>query len=127
VQFIDRLGLPDDFYEQINGSRYIDTYNPPKFTYVDNMLEYMVRSVANGRYINQFDKVGLEDLLSRCRSGRLGQFAEVWRISEDMRERQWRYEQSRAEYERQTLEMAAKRSALFDFAIKTFTDKKPPS
>jgi glycosyltransferase involved in cell wall biosynthesis len=126
-QFKDQLGLPDDFYEQINGSRYINTYDPPKITFVDNMLEYMLRTVANGRHINAFNKFGLEQLLSRCRPGRLDQFAEVWRISEDVRAYQWRYEQAQAEYERQALEVAAKRREVFDLAIKTFTDKIPPA
>jgi abequosyltransferase len=124
-QFYGQLGLPDDFYEQINGSRYIDTYDPPKTTFVDNMFECMLRAVANGRHINAPNRFGLEQLLSRCRPERLGQFAEVWRISEKMRVEQWRHEQARGEYERLTLDLAARRREVFDHAIKTFTDKRP--
>jgi glycosyltransferase involved in cell wall biosynthesis len=124
MSFREALDLPWDLYERINGSRYIDTYDPPSVTYVDNMLEYMLRAVASGRYINEFNRVGMEALLEHCRPGRVEQFRLVWRTSEDMRKSLWTSERAREEYERQTATIAQRRREVFDFAIKTFTDKR---
>lgn len=125
MSFREELGLPHDFYEHINGSRYIDNYGPPRITYVDNMLEYMLRAIANGRYINEFNIFGLKQLLTHCRPDRLAQLQMIREINEDARKAQWRFEQTRADYERQTITIAERRREIFDLAIKTFTDKKP--
>ncbi|MEI9892261.1 MAG: hypothetical protein WDN45_18975 [Caulobacteraceae bacterium] len=49
------FGLDADYYEQINGSRRIENLDPPKVTFVDNMFEFMVRSMAEGFFINDCD------------------------------------------------------------------------
>jgi len=84
----------------------------------------MLRAVASGRYINAFNRFAMGELLAQCRPGRVEQFKRVCGISEDMRKAQWTFEQARDEYERQTVAIAARRREVFEFALKTFTDKK---
>jgi hypothetical protein len=124
-RFSPEFGLPPDFFEQVNGSRYIYDYEPPQVTFVDNMLEYMVRAAADGRFINEFNAIGLQQILKDCRPQRLAQFDEVMDACEEMRIDTHHHEMDRAKYEHDVRALRVKRDTLFDYAFKTFTDKKP--
>ena len=123
MQFAKVLDLPADVFEQINGTRYINDFAPPEITYVDNMLEYMVRAISKGRPINILNKFPMEQILARCRAHRLDQFADIWTLSEEFRQMQWRLDDAEAAAAALYANLNARRNGLYDLAM-TFTDKK---
>ncbi len=117
------FGLDADYYEQINGSRRIENLDPPKVTFVDNMFEFMVRSMAEGFFINDCDRMNLKALLAGCRPERLAQFEEILLINETIGIEYIACEAARLEYERRSREFFATRNRLYDHAFTQFTDR----
>ena len=122
-RFRKEFGLAPDYYEQVNGSRQIDTLDPPKVTFVDNMFEFMVRSIAEGIFLDDYSRINLTELLAGCRPGRLAQFDEVLAISERTRVEWEAYQASRLEFERRSREFFATRNRLYDHAFTEYTDR----
>jgi hypothetical protein len=118
------FGLDADYYEQINGSRRIDNFDPPKVTFVDNMFEFMVRAIAEGIFLDDCSRINLTELLAGCRPGRMAQFAEILAISEKTRHEFEACEAARLDYERRSREFFATRNRLYDHAFSHFTDRE---
>lgn len=75
-----RIGAPADLFERITGDKAIASYDAPAFTYVDAMLENILRAAALGRYMTDWHRFRVEEILAGCREPRLRQFAEVWAV-----------------------------------------------
>jgi hypothetical protein len=123
-RFRKEFGLDADYYEQINGSRRIETFDPPKVTFVDNMFEFMVRAIAEGIYLDDYSRLNLTELLAGCRPGRLAEFDGILRISETTRLEYEACETARLDYERRSREAFATRNRLYDHAFSQFTDRE---
>jgi Glycosyl transferase family 2 len=123
-RFRREFGLDADYYEQINGSRRIDNFDPPKVTFVDNMFEFMVRGIAEGIFIDDYSRLGLRALLAGCRPGRLAQFEEILLVNESATLEYAACEGARLEYERRSREFFATRNRLYDHAFSHFTDRE---
>ena len=119
-----QFGVTEAMFEQVNGSRRIDSYDPPKITLVDNIFEYTLRGVSEGRPISFFQKPAFETLCESWRPGRRAQFDELWRISQSMRRAIEEMNIHRERYEKRVIQIAAKRQKLHDMSRK-FTDRKP--
>ncbi len=122
-RFRKEFGLDADYYEQINGSRRIDNFDPPKVTFVDNMFEFMVRAIAEGVFLDDYTRINLTELLAGCRPGRIAQFAEILAINETTRFEFEACEAARLDYERRSREVFATRNRLYDHAFSQFTDR----
>jgi glycosyltransferase involved in cell wall biosynthesis len=118
------FGVTADIFEQVNGSRRIETYDAPAVTMVDNIFEYMLRAVSKGRAINFFQKAAFETLTAAWRPHRREQFDEIWRVSETMRRATEQMDQARGRYEQLVTQIAAERDRVHQSSIR-FTDKKP--
>jgi glycosyltransferase involved in cell wall biosynthesis len=123
-RFRKDFGLDADYYEQINGSRRIDNLDPPKVTFVDNMFEFMVRSIAEGIFLDDYSRINLTELLAGCRPGRLAQFEEILLVNERTRNEFEACEAARLDYERRVREVFAIRNRLYDHAFLHFTDRE---
>ena len=77
-QVARRIGAPADLLERVTGEKNIASYDPPAITYVDAMLENILRATAFGRHLTVGQRHGLERILGGCRADRLAQFAEIW-------------------------------------------------
>ena len=75
---IRRIGAPAQLWERITGEKTIATYDLPAVTFVDAMLENILRATAFGRHLTTGHRHGLERILASCRSDRLSQFAAIW-------------------------------------------------
>lgn len=91
-----QVGAPPDFFEHMNGDKQVQNYDPPAVTYVDNILENLLRSLSGGRYFTISQRRGLETILARCRPGRVQQLSEIWRMQEDLQTLETRAEEARA-------------------------------
>ncbi len=80
-----RIGAPADLLEQVTGEKNISSYDPPRITYVDAMLENILRATAFGRYLNDSQRYGLERILGACRADRLAQFGGIWNHHQNLR------------------------------------------
>ncbi len=78
-QVAGRIGVPISFLEQVTGEKSITSYEPSSLTYVDAMLENMLRAMAFGRYMTVAHRLNLERIMRTCRADRLAQLAEVWK------------------------------------------------
>jgi len=116
-------GFTDEVFDQVNGSRFIDSYDPPKITLVDNIYEYLLRAIAAGRTIGFFHRAAFEQMSLNWRPHRRAQFDEIWRHSEKMRRVTEAMDAVRGQYERMIVDSQADREALRKLAL-TFTDKK---
>ena len=87
------------------------------------MFEFMVRSIAEGIFLDDYSRINLTELLAGCRPGRLAQFDEVLAISERTRVEWEAYQASRLEFERRSREFFATRNRLYDHAFTEYTDR----
>ncbi len=117
-------GVDDGIFEQVNGSRLISSYDPPVITMVDNLFEYMLRSISKGRTINFFQRAAFEAMCDSWRPHRREQFDRIWSISETMRKATEAMNDSRAQYDRQVVEITAERERIHQMSL-AFTDKAP--
>jgi glycosyltransferase involved in cell wall biosynthesis len=117
-------GFTDDVFEQVPGSRFIDSYDAPRITLVDNIFEYQLRAIAAGRTLSFFHRAAFEQMSLGWRPHRRAQFDEIWALSEAMRRTTESMDSARARYEQILVESAAEREKLRRMAL-TFTDKKP--
>jgi glycosyltransferase involved in cell wall biosynthesis len=117
------FGVGDDIFEQVNGSRFIDTYDAPAITMVDNIFEYMLRSVSKGRPIAFFQRLAFEKLCESWRPHRREQFDNIWSVSEKLRRSTEEMEQARRTYEEMMRTLSAERDAVHAESFK-FTDRK---
>ena len=123
-RFRREFGLDADYCEQINGSRRIDSFDPPTVTFVDNMFEFMVRGIAEGIFIDDYSRMSLRELLAGCRPGRVAQFEEILLINESTRLEHGACESARLEYERRSRDFFATRNRLYEHAFTQFTDRE---
>ena len=73
------VGAPDDLLERITGYKRIANYDPPDVTYVDAMMENLLRAMAFGFYMNTGHRRALEQILGdHGRADRLAQFEQIW-------------------------------------------------
>jgi len=117
------FGVTDDIFEHVNGSRFIDSYDEPKITMVDNIFEYMLRAVAKGRSMSFFQRTHFEKLCASWRPHRLAQFQDIWAVSEKLRRQTEQLHQARWRYEEIVREIGVERDAVHASSIR-FTDKK---
>lgn len=75
------VGAPDDLFERITGYKRITSYDPPEVTFVDSILENILRSLHFGRHLTVGHQRSLEAALAYCREDRLAQFAEIWKFN----------------------------------------------
>ena len=117
------FGVGDDIFEQVNGSRFIDTYDAPTITMVDNIFEYMLRSVSKGRSMSFFQRSAFEKLCQSWRPHRREQFDHIWTVSEKLRRATEQMERARWTYEDLMRSLSDERDKVHAESIK-FTDKK---
>lgn len=117
------FGVTDDIFDHVNGSRFIDSYGEPKITMVDNIFEYMLRSVAKGRSMSFLQRTHFEKLCESWRPHRLAQFQEVWEVSERLRLHAEQLQQARWRYEEIVRAIGVEQDAVNASSIR-FTDKK---
>jgi glycosyltransferase involved in cell wall biosynthesis len=79
-----KIGAPADLFERVIGDKSAQAYAPPTTTYVDAMLENILRGLAFGKYMTVGQRYRLEEILTSCREHRLGQFAEVWKLHQHL-------------------------------------------
>jgi hypothetical protein len=118
------FGVGDDIFEKVNGSRFIDTYDTPAITMVDNIFEYMLRSVSKGRSMSFFQRSAFEKLCESWRPHRREQFDHIWTVSEKLRRATEQMERARWTYEDLMRSLSDERDKVHAESIK-FTDKKP--
>jgi glycosyltransferase involved in cell wall biosynthesis len=74
-----QVGAPDDLLERITGYKRIANYDPPDVTFVDAMMENLLRAMAFGFYMNTGHRRALEQILGEHgRSDRLAQLEQIW-------------------------------------------------
>jgi glycosyltransferase involved in cell wall biosynthesis len=95
-QILKQVGAPADYFERMNGDKRIIEYGPPAITFVDNILENLLRSMGGGRYFTVSQRWALEAILAHCRSGRVQQLNEIWKMQEDIQTLEQRAEESKA-------------------------------
>jgi hypothetical protein len=117
------FGVTDAIFDQVNGSRFIDSYDEPKITMVDNIFEYMLRSIAKGRSMGFLQRSHFEKLCESWRPHRLAQFQEIWEVSERLRRQTEELDQTRRRYEEVVRAIGVERDAVNASSIR-FTDKK---
>jgi glycosyltransferase involved in cell wall biosynthesis len=117
-------GFSDEVFEQVPGSRFIKSYDPPALTLVDNIFEYQLRSIAAGKGIWHSHRAAFEQMSLNWRPHRRAQFDEIWQLSEKARIATEAIHEARLRHEQLVLGAAAEREALRQKAL-TFTDKKP--
>ena len=117
-------GFTDAVFDQVPGSRFIDSYDEPKITFVDNIFEYQLRSIAAGKGILPSQRYAFERMALSWRPHRRQQFEEIWAISEKARLATDAIIEQRLRYEQAVTAAAAEREQIRQRAL-TFTDKKP--
>ena len=93
---LGQIGAPPDFFERMNGDKQVQDYEAPVVTFVDNILENLLRSMSGGRYFTISQRRALEQILARCRPGRVQQLNEIWRMQDDLQTLELRAEEARS-------------------------------
>lgn len=81
----DLYGIADDFFEKINGDGRINSYGPPKFTFVDEMFRSMLNAIGRGVFMRFPERQSIKDILSHCRPDRGARFQDIWLLNEETR------------------------------------------
>jgi hypothetical protein len=118
------FGFTHEVFEEVNGSRFIDSYDPPKITLVDNIYEYLLKAIASGRPISFFHRAAFENMSLSWRPHRRRQFDDIWAMNETLRRSTEAINDARARYEQLLIGATAERDEARRLAL-TFTDKKP--
>jgi glycosyltransferase involved in cell wall biosynthesis len=74
----EKVGGPADLFERISGYKNVSSYDVPQVTFVDNILENILRSFGFGYFINAGDRRFYEQVFTHCREDRLAQFGQLW-------------------------------------------------
>jgi len=74
----EKVGGPADLFERISGFKNVTSYEAPLVTFVDNILENILRSFSFGYHINSGDRRFYEQVFVNCRAERLEQFGQLW-------------------------------------------------
>ena len=93
---LNQVGAPPDFFERMNGDKQVQSYEAPAVTFVDNILENLLRSMSGGRYFTISQRRALEQILARCRPDRVQKLNEIWRMQEDLKTLEQRAEEALA-------------------------------
>ena len=91
---------------------------------VDNIFEYMLRAVAQGRNLTFFQKAAFEEMAKHWRPHRHEQFAQIWATSERLRKATEAIDQTRRRYEAMAVDIAAEREKVHALSF-AYRDKKP--
>jgi glycosyltransferase involved in cell wall biosynthesis len=100
---VRKIGGPADFFERMTGEKRVASYEPTGLTFVDNIFENLLRSLAGGRHLTQNQRYALEQVLAGCRADRLKQLGELWTIHLTMLELERRADQAKAQLEQNRL------------------------
>jgi glycosyltransferase involved in cell wall biosynthesis len=78
------VGGPADFFERMTGETRVQSYDTLGLTFVDNIFENLLHSVAGGRYFTVSQRWALEHILAACAPVRLQQLADIWSMQEQI-------------------------------------------
>jgi glycosyltransferase involved in cell wall biosynthesis len=74
----EKVGGPLDIFERISGYKNVTSYDAPQVTFVDNILENILRSFGFGYFIKAADRRFYEQVFIHCRPDRVEQFGQLW-------------------------------------------------
>ena len=78
------IGAPTDFFERMTGDKRIQSFDAPQITFVDNIFENLLRSMAGGKYLTVSYRRALEEILSHCRADRVQQLNDIWSMQDQV-------------------------------------------
>lgn len=76
-------GIPDDFFEQINGDDRVSNFDIPLITFVDVMFKNMLLSIGNEFFMRPGQINRMKEILENCRPQRLQQFNNICEINKE--------------------------------------------
>ena len=95
-QILQQIGAPGDYFEHMNGDKRIVSYDAPQITFIDNIMENLLRSIGGGRAFTVSQRYALEAILARCKPGRVRQLNDIWTMQRDLQTLEQRAEEARA-------------------------------
>ena len=95
-QILRSFGAPANFFERMTGDKRVNSYDPPRITFVDNIFENLLRAVGGGRYFTVSQRWALEAILTGCNPGRVKQLNDIWSMQESLQTLEQRADESRA-------------------------------
>jgi glycosyltransferase involved in cell wall biosynthesis len=83
-EVLTSIGASADFFDRMTGDKRIQTYELSGPTFVDNIFENLLRSMAGGKYLTVSYRRALEEILSHCRADRVQQLNDIWGMQDQV-------------------------------------------